>query len=114
MGVYKLRPVEDSWHVIHEDEDGAEEVVAERESRSAAYDAAREARGDCREEHFRADGSSVGIVEVSRGAESIVLLRRDGSLHGELSHARNEASAANPHYRNLTPAIDTATAEEGH
>lgn len=58
-------------------------------SRREAMAAAREARGDKREQLFYGDGSPAGERVVYRGPERIVLLRRDGSMVGELEHPLN-------------------------
>lgn len=79
-------------------------------NRSEAIAAAKDARGDTTESLYREDGSLAGS-EISRGPEAIVLLRPDGTVHGELSHA---LKAGGPPQRiSIKPAGETTEASGG-
>ncbi len=98
MNRYEVYPVGDGW--AYRSPDGSEHE--EYETRGDAYAAARDARGDRRRDLYDGEGNFVKSEEITRGPEAIVLLRADGSVYGELSHAKSNSK--NPIHKSLTPA----------
>lgn len=89
-GTYEVFPSDDGWGWRLDD-------IEDRgyESRGEAYAAARAHRGDRSEPVYKqVDGEFVEVgVDEQRGPEAIVLLRPDGSVYGELSHAVGDSGA---------------------
>lgn len=117
MDRYEVYPVEADdgyeWSWRRSDEDGKELRASEDSfaSRGDAIAAARADRGDGDEELFRSDGSSAGKVS-NRGPESLVLMRPDGSVYGEIDHAIVGDSAASPQVITIEPAEVSDSAEK--
>lgn len=78
-------------------------------SRADAYAGAQEARGDVVTPLLHMNGSPAGEART-RGPQRIVLLRKDGSLYGELDH---ELKAGGPaQHVSIVPASDHGEAVE--
>lgn len=104
---YEVFPRNEGWR--YRSPDGHESKKFE--TRAEALAAAREARGDDRQEIFDAAGVSLGEHVLSRGPEAIVLLREDGSLYGEIDH--EIVDGAGSQAVSVTPAGETGEAVNG-
>jgi hypothetical protein len=105
---FEVFPDGEKWSYRVRSEDGkAGKQGKTFAGRADAIAAAKEARGDKQEELFRADGSPAATIE-SRGPEAIVLLRPDGSVYGELSHAVR--AGGKPQVVAITPAVENTKA----
>lgn len=110
-GRYEVIPEDDKWLWRFRSEGGKlsrDHRSKPLKTRAEALTGAREARGDDREEVFNAAGESAGELVRYRGPEAIVLMRGDGSMHGELEH---ELRAGGPaQYVDLEPAESSSEA----
>jgi hypothetical protein len=112
---FEVFPDGDEWGYQRRSDEGE---ITESESgyadRKEAVAAARLARGDKIEELFRMDDDgnfeSIGLSTISRGDESLVLLRPDGSVYGEIDHEVNKDSSQNPQHVSITPASEASEA----
>lgn len=109
MDRYYVYPQEGAWTVRK----GESEVLgAEFPDRAAALEAARDHRGDIREDMYvkgDAGFERVGVFVKHRGPEAIWLLREDGSVYGEVDHEVAEGSGQ-PIVVKLAPAGERSDA----
>lgn len=85
MAEYEIYPDGDGWRWRLGD------VGEACESRSEAIRAARRHRGDQFATLIGEDGTELGRQYMNGRGPAIVLLREDGSVHGELAHATDGA-----------------------
>lgn len=103
MDQIEVVPVDDGWEWQKRVDGGVVEGGVGYPDRSSAIAAARDARGDIIADVVH-DGVKIGETAIN-GDLRIVLLRRDGSLHGELYPAKGNGGPAQ--HITLTPAGET-------
>lgn len=104
MDRYYVFPREGEW-VARKGDSGDE--LGSFSTRGEALEAARDDRGDVREDIYRKedDGSfgRVGVLVKHRGPEALWLLREDGSVYGEVDH-EIAPGGGQPIIMNIAPA----------
>lgn len=86
MDRYYVYPQDGAW-VARKGEDSI--LGEDYPDRSSAMEAARDHRGDEREDVYVKEGDDykrVGVFVKYRGPEALWLLREDGSVYGEVDH----------------------------
>lgn len=110
MEQFEVYPEKDGWNWRRRGADGKSKGSGPGYgSRADAIAGAREeGRGDERLQLTRGDGSLVQKVFQRGGPERIVLLRADGSEHGEIDHALRHGGQAQT--VSITPAAESTKA----
>lgn len=113
MDRYYVFPRDGEWVARKGEADEGEELGAYAD-RAAAMEAARDHRGDEREDLYRMNDAGeyerVGALVHKRGPEALWLLREDGSVYGEVDNEVQEGGR--PIVMTIAPASEQSSAGE--